>query len=109
VTDLQADVAAAADRAEAHSTAPALLLQAQAALGALSASANAATESGRRPYRVPVDWSDKLAELAYLVYLLADQTGVPLDASVRSVSARISAVAAQRRADLSASESERWI
>ncbi|MCW2522693.1 MAG: hypothetical protein JWO63_1028 [Frankiales bacterium] len=109
VNDLQEEVAKAADGAEAHSTAPALLLQAQAALGSLSASADAATESGRKPYRVPVDWGDKLAELAYVVYLLADQTGVALDASVRSVSARVSADAARRRADRSASENERWL
>ena len=109
VTDLQEEVAQAADGAEAHSTAPVLLLQAQAALGSLAASADEATESGRRPYRVPADWGDKLAELAYVVYLLADQTGVALDASVRSVAAQISADAARRRAERSAAEGDRWL
>ncbi|MDQ1733583.1 MAG: hypothetical protein QOK10_3742 [Pseudonocardiales bacterium] len=90
VTELQAEVAAAADRAEAHSTAPAILLQLQAALGSLAASADAVTEGGRRPYRVPADWPDRLGELGYLVYLLADQTGVSIDSAVRGVAGQVS-------------------
>ena len=74
MNDLQAVVARAADRAGSHSTAPALLLQATAALGRLAELANAATEGGRRPFRIPPDWQPGLSELAYLVYLLADQT-----------------------------------
>jgi hypothetical protein len=109
VNDLQSEVAAAADRAEAHSTAPALLLQTQSALGRLSASADAATEGGRRPYRVPSDWSQKLGELAYLVYLLADQTGVSVEDSVRSIAARVSADAARRSAQVAADDSKSWI
>jgi hypothetical protein len=90
VTELQVEVAAAADRAEAHSTAPAILLQLQAALGRLAASADAATEGGRRPYRVPADWPERLGELGYLVYLLADQTGVSIDSTVRGVARQVS-------------------
>ena len=54
--DLQAAVARAADEAGSHSTAPALLLQAAAALGRLAELANATTEGGRRPFRTPPDW-----------------------------------------------------
>lgn len=83
--DLQATVARAADRAGSHSTAPALLLQATAALGRLAELSNAETEGGRRPFRVPRSWQPALSELAYLVYLLADQTGVDIDSAVRSM------------------------
>jgi hypothetical protein len=109
VNDLQDDVAAAADRAEAHANAPALLMQTQAALGKLATITDQATQAGRRPFRVPPEWSDALAELAYLVYLLADQTGVSVDTAVRGVSARISAEGVQRRAEESAREADRWL
>lgn len=89
--DLQAAVARAADRAGSHSTAPALLLQASTALGRLAELANAATEGGRRPFRVPQDWQPGLSDLAYLVYLLADQTGVDVDSAVRSRASSVSA------------------
>jgi hypothetical protein len=97
VNDLQAAVARAADQAGAHSTAPALLLQASAALGRLAELADAATEGGRRPFRVPGHWQPGLSELAYLVYLLADQTGVDIDSAVRSTALEVSANAADRR------------
>jgi hypothetical protein len=96
VSDLQATVARAADQAGSHSTAPALLLQASAALGRLAELTSAATEGGRRPFRVPPDWQPGLSELAYLVYLLADQTGVDLDSTVRSLADRLGADAAGR-------------
>jgi hypothetical protein len=102
-------VAAAADVAEAHSTAPALLLQAQAALGTLAATADAATEGGRRPYRVPPDWDAQLAELAYVVYLLADQTGVSIDDAVRRVTDRVTADSARRRAHAAAQNDDGWL
>jgi len=96
--DLQAVVAGAADAAGAHSTAPALLLQLVTALGRLSDATNTATEGGRRPFRIPHEWSDQLSQLAYLVYLLADQTAVDLDASVRSIAAGVTAEAVGARA-----------
>src|SRR5581483_7049435 len=80
MSELQSTVAAAADAASAHSTAPALLVQAVAALGRLAQTTDRATESGRRPFRIPHDWAAQLAELSWLSYLLADQTGVDLDA-----------------------------
>lgn len=96
--DLQAVVASAADSAGAHSTAPALLVQTVAALGRLATVTDRATEAGRRPFRIPHDWADQLSELAWLVYLLADQTGVDLDASVRAIATRVAADAAAERA-----------
>jgi hypothetical protein len=95
---IQNAVAAAADRADAHSTAPALLLQLQAALGNLCATADEATGGGRRPFRVPPGWSDRLGDVAYLVYLMADQTGTDLDSATRGAAFRVVKAAAQQRA-----------
>ena len=99
MNDLQATVARAADQAGSHSTAPALLLQAAAALGRLADLTNAATEGGRRPFRIPQDWQPGLCELAYLVYLLADQTAVDIDATVRSMACQVSAGAGEQRGE----------
>jgi hypothetical protein len=96
--DLQNEVAGSADRVGSHATAPALLLQAQAALGQLAATADLATESGRRPFRIEPAWGDQLGELGHLVYLLADQTGVNLDQAVRRAATR-SQLAAYARSD----------
>lgn len=112
MTDLQSDVAAAADRAGAHSTAPALLLQTQAALGRLAASADAATESGRRPYRITDDWSGRLGDLAYLIYLLADQTGISIESEVRAIADRVTTAgeeAAAADAQAAAEAENSWI
>jgi hypothetical protein len=109
VTDLQAVVASAADHAAAHATAPALLLQAQSALGRLAALTNDATDGGRRPFRIPHLWDEQLAELAYLVYLMADQTGVSIDASVRGVVDRVVEESSQQRARAAAQNPDDWI
>lgn len=84
MTDLQDLVAAAADTAGAHSTAPALLLQIQHALGVAANAANEAVDGGRRPFRVPHDWDQMLGHVSYLLYRLADQTEVDLDETVRA-------------------------
>ncbi|MEO7262732.1 MAG: hypothetical protein ABI047_15965 [Jatrophihabitantaceae bacterium] len=97
MNDLQAAVARAADLAGAHSTAPALVLQAGAALGKLAELTNAATDGGRRPFRIPQSWQPQLAELAYLVYLLADQTTVDIEATVRSLAYQVSTNADRMR------------
>jgi hypothetical protein len=76
VTDLQQRVASSADVAELHAPVPTLLLELQTLLGALTGAATNLTERGRRPFRPDGDWSNRLGELAYGVYLLADQTGV---------------------------------
>ncbi|HST50186.1 hypothetical protein [Jatrophihabitans sp.] len=107
MNELQATVARAADQTGSHSTAPALLLQATAALGRLADLTNAATEGGRRPFRIPPDWQSGLSELAYLVYLLADQTAVDIDTAVRSIAYQVSA-GAQREPALDQAAASRW-
>ncbi len=83
VTELQEAVARSADIADMHATVPTLLLELQTLLGALTATVTAATDRGRRPFRPGPDWTNRLGELAYGVYLLADQTGADLHSSVQ--------------------------
>jgi hypothetical protein len=85
VSELQNHVSAASDEVGLHAGAPTLLLELQTLLGALTASAAIATDRGRRPFRVGPEWDRTLSELAFAVYNLADQTGVDLDAGVRSI------------------------
>jgi len=80
--DLQARVAQSADVAELHAPVPTLLLELQTLLGALSATVTAGTNRGRRPFRPEQDWGNRLGELAYGVFLLADQTAVNLAEAV---------------------------
>ncbi len=82
MTDLQARVAQSADTADLHAPVPTLLLELQTLLGALSATVTNSTGRGRRPFRPERDWSNRLGELAYGVYLLADQTGVDVAEAV---------------------------
>ena len=82
MTDLQARVAHSADVADLHAPVPTLLLELQTLLGALSATVTTSTGRGRRPFRPVGDWSNRLGELAYGVYLLADQTGVDVAETV---------------------------
>jgi hypothetical protein len=98
--DLAQVVAQSADTADLHATVPALLLELQTQLGALCATATAATERGRRPFRPPVDWAARLGTLAYGIYLLADQSSVDLGREVRAVAVATArtAEAAQRSA-----------
>jgi len=76
MSELQERVGQSADTADLHATAPTLLLELQAQLGALAARVADDTGRGRRPFRPGPEWSHRLGELAYGVYLLADQTGV---------------------------------
>jgi hypothetical protein len=87
--DLQQIVAQSADAADMHATVPTLLLELQMLLGSLTASANVSTERGRRPFRPGPDWASRLGELAYGVYLLADQSGVDVADTVMSTAARM--------------------
>lgn len=80
--DVQQTVARSADAADLHATAPALLLELQTGVGGLAAAATAGTERGRRPFRPDAEWEHRLADVAFGVYLLADQTGVQLDRAV---------------------------
>lgn len=87
--DLQQAVAASADVADLHAPVPTLLLELQTLLGALTATVTAETERGRRPFRPGPDWPGRLGELAYGVYLLADQTGVAVDTAVTATAAAV--------------------
>ena len=82
MTDVQARVAQSADAADLHATVPTLLLELQSLLGTLTATVTSETDRGRRPYRPGPNWSQRLGELAYGVYLLADQTGVDVAKAV---------------------------
>jgi hypothetical protein len=99
VNDLQPTVARSADIAGLHATAPALLLELQSLLGALSATATEITDRGRRPFRPNAEWAGRLGQLAYRVYLLADQTGVGLDGEARSTAELVEKWAAQHGGD----------
>ena len=87
--ELTQAVARSADAAELHAPVPTLLLELQTLLGTLSATVAAETNRGRKPFRPGPDWSQRLGELAYGVYLLADQTGVDLDDSVAATAQRL--------------------
>jgi hypothetical protein len=88
--DLSQAVARSADVAELHAPVPTLLLELQTLLGTLSATVAAETNRGRKPFRPGPDWSQRLGEFAYGVYLLADQTGVDIDESVTVTAQRVS-------------------
>jgi hypothetical protein len=78
VSDLQARVAQSADVADLHAPVPTLLLELQTLIGALASTVTNATDRGRRPFRPGPDWTSRLGELAYGVFLLADQSGVDI-------------------------------
>lgn len=96
--DVQHIVAQSADAADLHASVPTLLLELQTLLGSLSATVTAMTERGRRPFRPGPDWPTRLGELAYGVYLLADQTGVDVAQAVTSTSSTLHAHAQQIQA-----------
>lgn len=95
---LQQVVASSADAADMHATVPTLLLELQTLLGSLTATVNAGTDRGRRPYRPGPDWPGRLGDLAYGVYLLADQTGVELEPLVRQTARNLQAQGATQQA-----------
>jgi hypothetical protein len=96
---LQQAVAASADAADMHATVPTLLLELQTLLGSLTATVNAGTDRGRRPYRPGPDWTSRLGDLAYGVYLLADQTGVEVDRAVRQTASNLHSRSSTRHGD----------
>jgi hypothetical protein len=75
------------------------LLELQTQLGSLAHVATIATERGRRPFRPDPEWTTRLGELAYGLYLLADQTGVDIDAEVRRTAAWLTERAVQSEAE----------
>jgi hypothetical protein len=105
VTDLQETVARSADVADLHATVPTLLMELQTLLGALTATVTAETDRGRRPYRPGPDWANRLGELAYGVYLLADQTGVDVAQVVARTAAQLERRGAQQQAS---AEQQGW-
>ncbi|MDQ2795963.1 MAG: hypothetical protein M3Y06_02185 [Actinomycetota bacterium] len=94
---LQDLVAGSADAADLHATVPTLLLELQTLLGALSATVTSGSERGRRPFRPGEDWVPRLGEVAYGVFLLADQTGVDLSAAIDLTARHLAAKAEQAR------------
>ncbi|PZS36152.1 MAG: hypothetical protein DLM58_02410, partial [Pseudonocardiales bacterium] len=58
----------------------------------------AITDRGRRPFRPGPDWPTRLGELAYGVYLLADQTGVDVAQVVASTASNLHVHAQQSQA-----------
>lgn len=88
--NLQATVAQTVDRLDMHATAPALLLDLQGRLGDLAREALRITENGRRPFRPSPAWGGALAEVAFAVLSLADQTGVDVEEAVAQCVARLS-------------------
>jgi hypothetical protein len=101
MSEIQQIVAHSSDAAGLHATAPALLLELQTQLGILAATATRATERGRRPFRPTGDWAGRLGELAYGIYLLADQTGVDIDSEIATV-----VTLQQRRAEQNATAAD---
>lgn len=91
MTDLHEVVNRSADAADLHAPAQTLLLDLQTLLGSLSAALIAGTNRGRGPFRPDAAWNSRLGELAYGVYLLADQTGVDLNAAVVQAAAEVGA------------------
>jgi hypothetical protein len=87
--DLAQVVAQSADAAELHATVPTLLLELQTLLGSLAASVTSETDRGRRPFRPGPDWTARLGDLAYGVYLLADQTGVDVATAVTATATQL--------------------
>jgi hypothetical protein len=96
--DVQQTVAQSADAADLHAPVPTLLLELQTLLGSLTATVTAITDRGRRPFRPGPDWPTRLGELAYGVYLLADQTGVDVAQVVASTATNLQVHARQNQA-----------
>ncbi|MBE7187038.1 hypothetical protein [Jatrophihabitans endophyticus] len=91
MTELQEGVARSADTADLHATVPTLLLELQTLLGSLTSTVTDGTERGRRPFRPGTEWAPRLGELAYGVFLLADQTGVDLATAVHLTATQLEA------------------
>lgn len=80
--DLSRAVVESAEAAGLHAPVPTLILELQTLVGAMAANAIGATNRGRTPFRPDEQWSSRLGDLAYGVFLIADQSGVDLDSAV---------------------------
>lgn len=96
MSDLNEVVAQSADAAELHAPVPTLLLELQSLLGTLTSTVTTATDRGRRPFRPTPEWQTRVGELAYGVYLLADQSGVDVAAAVTATANHLSRQAGAR-------------
>jgi hypothetical protein len=86
---LSAVIAGAIDAAGLGATAPELILELQTDLGHVAALATVATERGRRPFRPPPGWPQRLGQLGLTLYNIADQTGIDLDEMIRERAAAV--------------------
>ena len=89
MSDLHDVVNRSADAADLHAPVPALLLELQTQLGILSSTVTRSTHRGRGPFRPDNEWTLSVGELAFYVYVLADQSGVDLNAVVPVVAAQL--------------------
>ena len=97
--ELQARIAQTADKLGLHATAPIMTLGLLTDLGRLADEALAGTSFGRRPFRPPDAWAQRLADIAFTVINLADQTGVDLESAVLAALTRYEASTALAPAD----------
>jgi NTP pyrophosphatase (non-canonical NTP hydrolase) len=95
VRDVQAKVAQVADKLGLHANAPTLTLTLLTEVGRLADEVLSATAGGRRPFRPGEEWQQRLADVAFTVINLADQTGVQLDDALHGAIARREAAAPQ--------------
>jgi hypothetical protein len=88
VRELQARIAQTADHLGLHATAPTLTLGLLTDIGRLSNEALAGTQFGRRPFRPTDAWEQRLADVAFTIINLADQTGIDLERALYNALAR---------------------
>jgi hypothetical protein len=91
VRELQARIAQTADRLGLHATAPTLTLGLLTDVGRLANEALAGTQFGRRPFRPTDAWAQRLADVAFTIINLADQTGVDLEQALYTALSRYAA------------------
>jgi NTP pyrophosphatase (non-canonical NTP hydrolase) len=96
---MQANIAETADRLGLHATAPIMTLGLLTDIGRLAEEALAGTSFGRRPFRPTEAWAKRLADIAFAVINLADQTGIDLESALQAALARYEATARLAPAD----------
>ena len=80
--EVQARIAQTADRLGLHAAAPIMTLGLLTDIGRLADEALSGTSFGRRPFRPTDAWAQRLADIAFTVINLADQTGVDLESAL---------------------------
>lgn len=97
--DLQSQIAQTADRLGLHATAPILTLGLLTDIGRLADEALAGTSFGRRPFRPTDAWTQRLADVAFTIINLADQTGIDLEAALQAALVRYESSVPKSTAD----------